>query len=322
MTSRPVKLLFGGEYDRVATLPAAGREVGIEISPEFLAGPKAAFSALSGDADADGGEMSISFYMTRRSRLKERSDLVALPVWISRTFRHGNIFVAEHSDLHSPADLAGRRIGLAEYGMTMAVWLRGMFADEVGLKPSDIRWFTGRDPASLSDDLVRLPDGVEISAADRTVPLLDQLGTGALDAVITAAGVSPRPPGVRRLLPDHVAAERDYYQRTGVFPIMHVLVLRREFAESRADELPLVMSAFERAKQIAQERLWSPSVSYVTLPWTLAAVEEQTAVFGPDPWPYGIEANLPTLNALRRYMNDQGLLWNDLPLTDYFAPGN
>jgi 4,5-dihydroxyphthalate decarboxylase len=319
MTTRPVRLLFGGEYDRLTSLPAAGREVGIEIAPEFLSGPKAAFTALSGDTDADGGEMSISFYMTRRSRLKERSDLVALPAWISRTFRHGNIFVAEDSDLHTPADLAGRRIGLAEYGMTMAVWLRGVFADEAGLKASDVRWFTGRDPASLSEDLVRLPEGVDIQAADRTVPLLEQLGTGALDAVITAAGLSPRPPGVRRLLADHVSAERDYYQRTGIFPIMHVLVLRREFVESRPDDVPLVMAALDRAKQIAQERLWSPSVSYVTLPWTLAAVEEQTAVFGPDPWPYGIEANLPTLSALRRYMSDQGLLWDDLPLDEYFA---
>jgi 4,5-dihydroxyphthalate decarboxylase len=173
--------------------------------------------------------------LTRRSRLKERSDLVALPVWISRTFRHGNIFVSEDSDLRSPADLAGRSIGLAEYGMTMAVWLRGVFADEAGLKASDVRWFTGRDPASLDEDLVRVPEGVQITAADRTVPLMDQLRAGALDALIGAGHA-----GVRRLLPDHVAV---HYQRTGVFPIMHELVLRRDFVESRPDEVPLVMAA-------------------------------------------------------------------------------
>lgn len=319
MAMRAVKLLFGGEYDRVTTLPAAGREVGLDIAPAYLNGPKAAFEALSHDTDADGGEMSISFYMTRRSQLKDRSDLVALPAWISRTFRHGSIWVAEDSDLHGPADLVGRRVGLPEYGMTMAVWLRGTFEDEVGLKASDVQWFTGRDPASLSEDLVRVPDGVHIRRADRSVPLLDQLRRGALDAVITSTGVSPRPPGVRRLFADHVAVERDYYRRTGVFPIMHVLVLRREFIESRRDDAALLMTALERAKQIAQERLRSASVSYVTLPWALAAVEEQVAEFGPDPWPYGIDANLRTLTALHRYMSSQGLLWDDLPLDEYFS---
>ena len=314
-----MRLVFGGEYDRVAALPAAGREVGLDIAPVYVDGPKAAFEALSRDPDVDGGEMSISFYMTRRSRLKERSDLVALPAWISRTFRHGNVWVAEDSALHEPGDLAGKRVGLAEYGMTMAVWLRGTFEDEAGLMASDVRWFTGRDPAALSEDLVRLPEGVRISAADRSVPLLDQLRTGTLDAVITSAGVSPRPPGVRRLFTDHVAVEKDYFRRTGIFPIMHVLVLRREFVESRPEDVAPLMSALERAKQTAQERLWSASVSYVTLPWTLAAVEEQTAVLGPDPWPYGIEANRPTLTALRRYMRDQGLLWDDLPIDSYFA---
>lgn len=318
MTRRAVKLLFGGEYDRVVTVPRAGREVGIEITTEFLPGPKAAFEALSTETDVDGGEMSISFYMTQRSRLKERSDLVALPVWVSRSFRHGNLFVLEDSDLTDPADLAGRSVGLAEYGMTMAVWLRGIFADEVGLKASDVRWFTGRDPASLGEELLRLPAGVEISPADRTVPLLEQIRNGTLDAMI-GAGQVPLPDGVRRMLPDHVATERDYFARTGVFPIMHVLVLRREFVESRPDDVPLVLAAFERAKQIALERLWSTSVSYVTLPWTLAAVEEQTALAGRDPWPYGVGPNLPTLTTLARYMGEQGLLWDDLPIDDYFA---
>ncbi|WP_157186737.1 ABC transporter substrate-binding protein [Nocardia jiangxiensis] len=261
--------------------------------------------------------MSISFYMTRRSRLKERSDLVALPVWVSRTFRHGNIFVREDSGLHTAADLAGRSIGLAEYGMTMAVWMRGIFADEAGLEATDIRWFTGRDPASLDDDLVRYPSGLSISAADRSVPLMEQVRTGAVDAMI-GAGVAPLPAGVRRLFPDHAAVEREYYGRTGVFPIMHVFVLRREFVESRPDDVPRILEALERAKRIAQERLWSTSVSYVTLPWLLSAVEEQTAVMGPDPWPYGIEANLPTLTTLLRYMTEQGLLWDDLPLDSYF----
>lgn len=319
MAGEPVRLLFGGQYDRVTTLPEAGREIGLEIEPRFLPGPKAAFEAISHGTEANGGEMSISFYMTRRSQQRERSDLVALPVWISRSFRHGNVWVAQDSDLHTPADLAGRRIGLAEYGMTMAVWLRGTFEDETGLKASDVRWFTGRDPAALSEELVRLPEGVEIRAADRTVPLLTQLGTGALDAVITAAGLTPRPPGIRRLFADHAAVERDYFRRTGVFPIMHVLVLRRQFVESRPDDVPLVMRAFERAKQIALERLWSPSVSYVTLPQTLAALEEQIAVFGEDPWPYGLEENRATLATLLRYMDDQGLLWADLPVAEYFA---
>jgi 4,5-dihydroxyphthalate decarboxylase len=314
-----VTLVFGGDYDRIRSLPGEGRAAGLEVVPVILDGPKAAFTTLSRSGQADGGEMSASFYLTQRSRQGPDCDFVALPVWISRSFRHGNVYVREDSGLHTLADLAGRRVGLAEYGMTMAVWLRGILYDEAGVKPSDVEWHAGRAPAALSADMLRYPADVTIVEADRDVPLPDQIASGTLDAMIGAVA-APSPPGLRRLLRGHVAEEQAYYRRTGVFPIMHVLVLRRRFVRDRPDDVRRIFDAFVAAKRTAERQLRSASVSYATLPWLLAAVEEAGRVMGPDPWPYGIRRNLPTLRALHRYMDQQGLLWSQTRLEDLFLP--
>jgi 4,5-dihydroxyphthalate decarboxylase len=314
-----VTLLFGGDYDRIRLLRDAGQAVGLDIDPAVLAGPKAAFEALARSEQADGGEMSVSFYMTQRSKQGPDCDFVALPVWISRSFRHGNVYVREDSGLRALADLAGRKVGLAEYGMTMAVWLRGILYDEAGVKPAEVTWCVGRDPAALGDGTLRYPADVTIVEADRAVPLLDQVASGGLDAVI-GAGPAPPPPCLRRLLRDYVAEERAYYRRTGVFPIMHVLVLRRRFVRDRPDDVRRIFDALVAAKLTAQRQLWSTSVSYATLPWPLAAVEDSSRLMGPDPWPYGIAQNLPTLRTLHRYMDQQGLLWATTRLDEFFVP--
>jgi 4,5-dihydroxyphthalate decarboxylase len=133
------------------------------------------------------------------------------------------------------------------------------------------------------------------------------------------AGQSPAVAGVRRLFADAQAEERAYYASTGVFPIMHVLVVKRRVLEADPGLAARLFRIFDQAKRRAQRRLWSTSVAYVTLPWILAAAEEQTGFMGHgDPWPYGLAANQPTLDTLLRYMHEQGLLWSDLQLTDYF----
>ncbi|MFC8826905.1 ABC transporter substrate-binding protein [Streptomyces sp. NPDC057137] len=314
-------MAFGGRYDRVEDIEQCGVRHGLDLRLSVLNGPKEAFAAITDPAAGfDAGEMSISFYMTQRSKLGPDSPLTALPVWISRAFRHGNVYVRADSGVKDFADLRGARIGLAEYGMTMAVWLRGVFADEHGLRPEDIEWYTGRDPAALEDDTVRYPQGVRIRAADRSSSLAEQLARGRLDAVIGATN-SPMLPGTRRLLPDFAASEREYYGRTGIFPIMHLLVVRTQLLADDPGLARRIAAAFEDAKAEAMRRLWSASVPKVTLPWLLAAVEEHVALMGEDYWPYGVAANLPTLEALRRYMREQGLIWDDLPLGDYFDGG-
>ncbi|SCF95770.1 4,5-dihydroxyphthalate decarboxylase [Streptomyces sp. MnatMP-M17] len=317
--TEPLGFVFGGSYDRLADVDKLSAEHGLPIRTRLLPSPKDAFSALRDDPDLAGGEMSVSFYMTERSRLGGAADLVALPVWVSRAFRHSNVYVREDSEFHSPEDLRGRRIGLPEYGMTMAVWLRGLFADEYGIKPSDIRWVAHRPPAGLGTESVIYPADVDIATAPPGLALHELLLRGDIDAWI-GAGVAPPLPGVRRLFDDVHAVERDYFRRTSVFPVMHVLVMRRALLSRDEGLAQAVFDIFNEAKLRAQRRLWSTSVSYPTLPWTLAAVEEQTRFMGKDPWPYGLEANQPTLRTLLRYMEDQGLLWGHLDLPDYFLP--
>ncbi|WP_067794629.1 hypothetical protein [Actinomadura formosensis] len=317
--SGSLKFVFGGRYDRLADVPEVAARTGIALELETLASPKDAFAALRDSPDVAGGEMSVSFYMTERSRLRDACDLVALPVWVSRAFRHSNIYVRRDSGLRTPADLRGKRIGLPEYGMTMAVWLRGLFADEYGLAPGDVRWITHRAATGLTEDAVKYPSGVEIVAAPPGRSPQRHLLSGHIDAWI-GAGVAPPAPGVRRLFEDPFAEEREYFAKSGVFPVMHVLVVKRDVLDGDRSLAPRLFAIFDESKRRAQERLWSTGVAYSTLPWALQAAEEQTRFMGGDPWPYGLAANAPTLDALMRYMDQQGLLWDDLPLNEFFLP--
>lgn len=313
----PLTLVFGGPYDRISEVPAVAAEAGLRLQTRLLPSPKEAFAALRDDEDVAGGETSVSFFMTQRSLAGPDCDLVALPVWVSRAFRHSNVYVREDSGLATPADLRGRRIGLPEYGMTMAVWLRGLFADEYGVTPSDVQWVSHRPPAGLADEAVRRPPGVEIVPAPPGRSPQEQLLRGDVDAWI-GAGTWPPAPGVRRLFADAPSEEREYFRRTGIFPVMHVLVLKRRLLEEDPNLARAVFDVFDRAKARAQRRLWSTSVAYTTLPWTLAAAEEQTALMGTDPWPYGLRRNTATTSALLRYMEQQDLVWDRLRVGDYF----
>ncbi|MEV0184603.1 ABC transporter substrate-binding protein [Streptomyces sp. NPDC050625] len=318
--SAPLRFVFGGQYDRVADLPAVAATMGRDIENHIVASPKDAFALLSsGEEGYAGGELSSSFYMTMRSKLGDDCPLVGLPVWISRSFRHSNVWVREDSDIESPADLAGKTVALPEYGMTMAVWLRGLFHDEYGVRPQDISWITHRTPVGLDEATLKLPQDVNITPAPDARSLPDLLRDGVADAWI-GAGTYPPPRGIRRLFRDAPGAERDYFARTGIFPVMHTLVVRREVLEGQPELAQQLVDAFEATKRQAEKRLWSTSVSYPTLPWTLAAVEEQYAAMGGDPWPYGLERNRPTTDALGRYLVDQDLVWADLPIENYFLP--
>ncbi|PHV66180.1 4,5-dihydroxyphthalate decarboxylase [Williamsia muralis] len=309
--------LFGGAYDRVANIGKVAADHGLSIETEILPSPKDAFAALRDSADVAGGEMSASFFMTQYSKDPAGCELVALPVWVSRAFRHSNIYVRDGSDITNPSELRGKRIGLPEYGMTMAVWLRGIFADDYGLLPRDVQWVSHRTPTGLDPETLIYPADVDITSAPEGVSLPEQLRDGSIDAWI-GAGSAPRPAGVRRLFLNATEQERDFYFRTNIFPVMHVLVMKRQLVESEPGLAQKVFTIFNESKIAAQNKLWSTSVSYPTLPWTLAAVEDQAALMGTDYWPYGVERNRPTLEALVRYMNSQHLTWRHLPLEDYF----
>jgi 4,5-dihydroxyphthalate decarboxylase len=272
-------------------------------------------------------EMSSAQYVSRRAAGDDR--VVALPVFTSRLFRHSSILV-RRDRIHAPEDLCGKRIGVPEWTNSAGVWARGMLSDMYGVKPRDVTWFQagierpGRPevfkPPALSDD-------VSLTAVpDRS--LEEMLYAGDLDAVI-----APQYPGalgraqelgddlVGRLFQDSVRAEAEYLERTGMFPIMHVVGLRRSFHEAHPWLAVNLYRAFEEAKRRYFARLVDDQVSRVPLPGIGDYVRRIEQRFGGDPWPYGLEANRGVVETIIRYQREQGLIdgGSDIAPEDLFV---
>ena len=315
-----LSLLIGGDYDRTRAIrDGRVRPEGCALQLTIREPTHVVFNTLCQTDEYDGGELSLSFYSTLLSRHGPNLRFVGLPVYTSRMFRHGNILVNTRSGITSPKDLEGRKCGVPEYGMTMAVWVRGLLRNEFGVDTDTMSWFTGREPVALRPDELRYPDHIRIQRGSEQKRLVEDLSAGVLDAYI---GPVPRvlPPNVRRLFPDYGTVERDYYRRTGVYPIQHVLVLRREAWERNRASIDAVYAAFRKAKDMALEDLSNSAVLRVSLPWLLPALEEQSAIFGGDPWPYGLEHNRTTITTYLSYAYEQGLLWRQLTADEMFVP--
>jgi 4,5-dihydroxyphthalate decarboxylase len=281
--------------------------------------PSEAFRRMV-QGEFDVGEMSLSTHIVHCARGDDR--FVGIPVFPSRTFRHRAIYVRAGAGIREPGDLVGRRVGVPEYQMTAAVWVRGLLQHDHGVSPSDLSWVTGglRDPGREPLVEIDVP-GVRIEhVTDRSLDAL--LLAGELDALIApqappsfAAGH----PDVVRLFPEERRAEMEYFQRTGLFPIMHTVVLRRSLYEEFPWVAVSLFQAFERAKDNCLRRLTSAEPLPVALPWIDDEVRATQALFGTDFWPYGIEENRNVLETACRYVHEQGL-GNTVAVEDLFAP--
>jgi 4,5-dihydroxyphthalate decarboxylase len=281
--------------------------------------PEEVFWRMTRHAEFDASEMSLSSYMLRRARGDDA--LVAIPVFTSREFRHSCVWVRADAGIDSPGDLKGKRMGVPEYQMTAAVWIRGFLSDDYGVRPSDVRWFSGGlyEPGREEKLPIDIP-GVQLQAIGSDQTLSDMLLEGELDAVMGARPPRGFPgPRVRRLFADFRAVEADYFRRTGVFPIMHTVVVRREVLDRDAWVARSLYDAFRDAKQRAMAHLTEAVVLWVTLPWLVAEVEATQALMGEDYWPYGVEPNRKALETLMRYSCEQGLAQRMLPIESLFA---
>lgn len=315
--SLPLSLVFGGDYDRIRPLRDGSiKPDGLELKVELVDTPHKAFHALSHSDRFQGGEMSMSFYSTFVSKHGDKNRFVGIPVCLSRMFRHGNILVNVNSGITTPKDLEGKTFGMPEYGMTMAVWIRQFLQKDYGVDIRKVKWREGRRPVALGDE-IHYPEDVTIEVFDDGKPLLERLSAGEIDAF---CGIVPTelPPNTRRLFPDYVAVEREYYRKHQVFPIMHVMVLLREFHERHPWVAQSLYKAACQARDYAVSELWSSAVPRVSLPWVLPVVEEQARLFGGQLWPYGIEANRPTIETYLEAAWQQGLLWRPLKPEDLF----
>jgi len=314
------------DYDRVkAVLDGRVTVDGFALKPTVM-NPTDIFARAFTEAPFDVSELSLSSYMLQVA--KGKCAYVAIPVFLSRAFRHGGIFVRADRGIKTPKHLEGRLVGVPEYQMTMAMWVRGILQDEYGVDFRDIRWRTGGlhhagRKERLALDLPAAMDVKPIGAADTLDGLLE---TGGLDAV-----VAPAPPAaflagdgnVKRLFADPVAAERAYYRKTGMFPIMHVLGLRRAIADRHPNLAAAMFRAFVEARDMALRELKAAaeaSANRVTLPWFAAEWEATRALMGDGIWTYGVEKNIKELEAACRYSEEQSLAPRWLAVDELFHP--
>ena len=312
-----------GDYDRTRAL-FDGRVRIDGCDPVFLAlPPEEIFFRAFVHEEFDVAELSLSSYTMRRSR--GDCPYVAVPAFLSRSFRHSAVYIRTDRGVERPEDLRGRRVGVPEYQMSAAVWVRGLLRETYGVAPGDVRWITGGMETPGRREKVRFtpPAGVVVEAAPPDATLSGMLEDGAIDAL-----VAPRPPSclvrgapaVGRLFAMFGRDEEDYYRRTGIFPIMHLAGVKVRLAE-RHPWLPAsVYKAFQAAKALAVAALDDANALATSLPFQLWHAEQARGLMGVDFWPYGLEENRGTLEVFLRYHFEQGLSARRLAPAELFAP--
>jgi 4,5-dihydroxyphthalate decarboxylase len=309
-------------YDRTQGLADGTVRVdGIDLNVHTLEVEETFFRMLR-HQEFDAAEMSLSSYCVTLAR--GDSPFVAIPVFPSRLFRHSCIFISAASGIDHPSQLTGKRIGVPEYQMTAPVWIRGILADEYGVDPASVLYRTGGEEQPGRDEKLKLdlPPRFRLEPIGPTHTLSRMLLDGEIDALYTARTPSTfytHPERVRRLFPDFVAVEQDYFRRTRLFPIMHVVAIRREVYEANRWIARALFKAFVAAQaQVYADLLVTASLKTM-LPWQIEAIEQARALMGDDWWPYGVERNRGVLETFLRYHHEQGLSARQLEVDELFA---
>jgi 4,5-dihydroxyphthalate decarboxylase len=302
-----------GRYDRTQAL-IDGRVAPEGVDLTFIPlRPGETFWRMLNHGEFDASEMSLSSYTILRSEGDTR--FIAIPVFPSRVFRHSGVYVRADSQIERPEDLKGRRVGVGDYQMTAAVWVRGFLAHEYGVMPEDISWVVGNPIRSIKP-----PDGVRLEVLRPDTTLEAMLERGEIDAL--ASVMIPHGLGktFRRLFREPWKVERDYYKKTGIFPIMHTFVLKTELYERKPWLAVSFYRAFCRARDLAYAQVYDTNALTVGLPWVIEDVEQTRAVFGREIWDYSIEGSRPTLDALVAYLDEQKLSRRRMSVEELFVP--
>ena len=322
MPSLPITFACG-LYDRMLALQTGDiKPDGIDLNFLAIDNPREIFDRMSNRLEFDACEMSSSEFVSRYAAKK--LPFVALPVFASRVFRHGFI-VVNRKFVASVKDLAGKRIGVPLYTQTAALFVRGLMQHDLGIDLSTIEWIQGavNEPGAYGNPSVMpLLKPVKITPNQSGKSLSDLLAAGEIHAIIGSnlPRALKRHPDVVRLFPDYRAREKDYFRRTRIFPIMHLVVIRNDIYERHPFVAPSLYNAFCAAKDWAREKMrFSGTLRYM-LPWLPDDIEEIDEFFGGDCWPYGVEPNRPTLEALVNYMAEQGLIAEPIPIEKLFVP--
>ena len=273
------------------------------------------------------GEFDVSeATLAKIAALSAQDDrrFVPLPVFPSRVFRHSSIYVRSDGNIARPEELAGKRVGVPEWAQTAAIYTRGLLVHDYGVDLASIHWHQAgvNDPGRIEKVKLSLPSGIRLTVvADRS--LSEMLLAGDLDAVLSARPPAPilaGDPRVRRLFADHREVELAYVRKTGLFPIMHVVAMRREVYERNRWLAMNLFKAFDEAKARSLERAGDMAASFFPLPWTADELRRARELFGDDPWAYGIAPNRATLEAFLRYAFEQGVCCRPVSLEALFPP--
>lgn len=315
------------DYDRMKALQDGRvRPEGIALNFLPLSVEETFFRQLRFQ-EFDVAEMSLSSYVLTLN--EPEPPFVAIPVFPSRFFRHQSMYVNTASGIERPQDLAGKRVGIPEYQMTASVWQRGLLADDYGVPVSSMRYFTGgiEQPGRSEKIQLDLPPEIEVTPIGPEQTLSRMLVEGELDAVFSASAPStfgqPSEHGdgrVTHLFPDFVQVEQDYYRRTGIFPIMHTVVIKRSVHERHPWIARSLTKALNQSLEHAYEDLMRRNALKVMLPWLQEHLRETTEVLGDRYWDYGLEPNRKVLETFLRYSHDQGLANRELRPEELFVP--
>ncbi len=311
-----------GDYDRTRALLDGSVQIdGVAPVCMTLSPEETFFRAFRG-VEFDISELSFSSYLVKAS--KGESPYIAVPVFLSRAFRHTSIWVRKDR-IKTPVDLKGKRVGVPEYQLTANVWARAILQDDFGVKPSDMHWVRGGidTPGRPEKIKLQLPADVRLEDAPEGVTISDMLDRGDIDAFIAPrppSGAALHNPNVGWLFDDPTATAKDYYRRTGVFPIMHVVGVKKSLAEQHPWLPGAVLKAFTQAKAVALERLADTSATKVTLPFVEEQLKAARDAMGDDYWAYGVAASRRTLETFVRHHFAQGLSSRLMSVDEIFHP--
>ena len=312
-----------GDYDRTKSLQDGAVEPeGIKLNYIPMQSEEI-FWRMGHYREFDVSEMSLSAHVTMIGQ--GNSPFVGIPIFPSRYFRHSSVYYNVESGIKNPEDFKGKKIGTPEYAMTAGVWIRGFFSDDYGVRAQDMKWFLGgqADPGRKERVKLELPPEINIQSISDDKTLNGMLDNCEIDALISArspSGLGNASGKVRRLFPNYKEVEIEYYKRTKIFPIMHILVVRKDVYERHPWVARSLFKAFCDAKNRAMETMHISNAHAYALPWLSWEREQLREIFGADWWPYGIEPNRHVLESLIRYMTEQGLLKRPLKVEEVFAP--
>lgn len=298
------------DYDRTrAVLDGRAPVEGCDIIGAAIE-PEEAFHRAFRFQEFDISELSLSSHTMMTSR--GENQYVGIPAFVSRLFRHSGVYIRTDRGIKTAADLKGRKVGLPEYQITANVWIRGILEDDFGLRPADVHWRRGGvEEAGRGERApLKLPADIDLRQISDEQTLSGMLASGELDAVISARAPScylNGVPDVDRLFPNYRETEADYFKRTGIFPIMHIIGIRKTLVDKHPWLPVSVLKSFLRAKEFAMYEMGQIGHLFNSLPWGVAEFESAKKLMGEDYWSYGYEANKQVLETFTRYHFEQGL---------------